>query len=70
MKTKQLKRKMNRTAILSFYNARKREGDLARLSDITGYSVSHISNVTVGRRSVSNDLAEAMYSVSRRRVNA
>jgi hypothetical protein len=70
MKTTQLKRRMNRTAILSFYNARKRKGDLTRLSEITGYSVSHISNVTAGRRSVNTDLADAMYYVSRRRVNA
>jgi hypothetical protein len=68
MKTKQLKRKMNRTAVLSFYNARKRSGDVTRLSEMTGFSSSHISNVTAGRRSVNIELADAMYSISRRRV--
>jgi hypothetical protein len=67
-KSKQLKRKMNRTAVLSFYNARKRNGDVTRLSEMTGLSTSHISNVTSGRRSVNIELADAMYSISRRRV--
>ena len=70
MKTKSLKKRMNRTAILSFYNARKREGDVTRLSKMTELSMSHISNVLAGRRSVNSELADAMYSVSRRRVNA
>ena len=65
---KQLKRKMNRTAVLSFYNARKRNGDATRLSEMTGLSTSHISNVTAGRRSINIELADAMYSISRRRV--
>ncbi len=69
-KAKSLKRRMNKTAILSFYNARKRNGDNSRLSEMTGYSPSHVSNVTAGRRSVNADLAEAMYSISRRRVIA
>jgi hypothetical protein len=58
---------MNRTAKLSFYNSRKRSGDLTRLSDETGYSVSHLSNVTSGRRRVNNTIANAMYMVARRR---
>jgi hypothetical protein len=36
---------------------------------MTGLSESHISNVTSGRRSINNELADAMYSISRRRVN-
>ena len=59
---------MNRTAKLAFYNARKRNGDATRLSEMTGLSASHISNVTSGRRSVNIELADAMYSISRRRV--
>jgi len=68
MKTKSLKKRMNRTAVLSFYNARKRNGDATRLSEMTGLSTSHISNVTSGRRSVNIELADAMYSISRRRI--
>ena len=45
---KQLKRKMNRTAIRPYYRARQRQGDYTRLSEMTGYSVSHISNVVNG----------------------
>ena len=65
---KSLKRRMNRTAILSFYNARAFNGDVDRLAEATGYSKSHISNVIAGRRSVSTTLADAMYSISRRRT--
>lgn len=63
-----LKRRMNRTAILSFYNHRSRRGDVTRIADETGYSVSHISNVKAGRRRINNEIANAMYYVSRRRV--
>lgn len=63
-----LKRKMNRTACLAFYNARLFHGDVDRLAETTGYSTGHISNVIAGRRKVSNALADAMYSISRRRT--
>jgi len=65
---KSLKRRMNRTAILSFYKHRELRGDNARLSYETGYSESHISNVKAGRRSIPMGLANAMYYISRRRV--
>jgi transcriptional regulator with XRE-family HTH domain len=61
-------RKLNRTAKLAFYNARQRKGDTTRLAEMTGYSVSHISNIINGRRSVNQDVANAMYSMSRRRM--
>jgi hypothetical protein len=67
-KMKSLKRRMNRTAILSFYNKRTRRGDVQRLAEETGYSESHISNVKAGRRRITNDIANAMYYISRRRV--
>jgi hypothetical protein len=61
-------RKLNRTAKLAFYNARQRQGDTARLAETTGYSTSHVSNIINGRRSVNQDVANAMYSMSRRRM--
>jgi hypothetical protein len=67
-KTMSLKKRMNRTAILSFYKKRELRGDNARLSEETGYSESHISNVKAGRRRITNELANAMYYISRRRV--
>jgi hypothetical protein len=67
-KTVSLKKRMNRTAILSFYKKRELRGDNARLSEETGYSESHISNVKAGRRRITNELANAMYYISRRRV--
>lgn len=67
-KTKSLKRRMNRTAILNFYKCRTLKGDNSRLADATGYSESHISNVKAGRRRVPTELANAMYYISRRRV--
>lgn len=67
-KTTSLKRRMNRTAILSFYKCRQLAGDNTRLSEATGYSESHISNVKAGRRRINNTIADAMYYISRRRV--
>jgi len=61
-------RKLNRTTKLAFYNARQRKGDTTRLAETTGYSVSHVSNIINGRRSVNQDVANAMYNMSRRRL--
>ena len=61
-------RKLYRTAKLAFYNARQRQGDTARLAEITGYSTSHVSNIINGNRSVNQDVANAMYNMSRRRM--
>ena len=61
-------RKLNRTAKLAFYCARQSKGDTTRLAEMTGYSVSHVSNIINGRRSVNQDVANAMYSMSRRRM--
>jgi hypothetical protein len=59
---------LNRTAKLSFFTHRQRTGDLTRLSEETGYSVSHLSNITSLRRKVTNEIANAMYMLTRRRV--
>lgn len=67
-KTKSLKRRMNRTAILSFYTKRSLRGDNQRLAEETGYSESHISNVKNGNRRINDTIANAMYYISRRRV--
>jgi predicted chitinase len=59
---------LNRTAKLSFFTHRQKQGDLTRLSEETNYSVSHLSNITNGRRRVTNEIANAMYMLTRRRV--
>ena len=59
---------MNRTAKLAFFKARKRTGDTTRLAEETGYSVSHVSNMTSGTRKVNNTVANAMYMLTRRRT--
>ncbi len=59
---------LNRTAKLSFFTHRQRIGDLTRLSEETGYSVSHLSNITSLRRKVTNEIANAMYMLTRRRT--
>ena len=59
---------LNRTAKLSFFTHRQRTGDLTRLSEETGYSVSHLSNITAFRRRVNNTIANAMYNLTRRRI--
>ena len=59
---------LNRTAKLSFFTHRQRVGDLTRLSEETGYSVSHLSNITALRRRVNNTIANAMYNLTSRRI--
>ncbi len=59
---------LNRTAKLSFFTHRQRTGDLTRLSEETGYSVSHLSNITAFRRRVNDTIANAMYNLTRRRA--
>jgi hypothetical protein len=59
---------LNRTAKLSFFTHRQKTGDLTRLAEETGYSVSHLSNITSLRRKVTNEIANAMYMLTRRRA--
>jgi hypothetical protein len=59
---------LNRTAKLSFFTHRQKTGDLTKLSEETGYSVSHLSNITSLRRKVTNKIANAMYMLTRRRA--
>ena len=59
--------KLNSTAKLAFYNARKRDGDVKRLAETTGYSVSHITNIMNGTRNINDEVASAMYKISARR---
>jgi hypothetical protein len=59
--------KLNRTAKLAFFSARKRKGDIERIVDNTGYSAAHVNNVVAGRRNVSQEMANEMYKISRRR---
>lgn len=59
---------LNRTAKLSFFNNRRRSGDVTRIADETGYSVSHISNMINGTRRVTDEVANTMYMVARRRT--
>jgi hypothetical protein len=63
-----MNRKLNRTAKLSFFTARKRQGDVTRIAENTGYSLSHVVNVMNGNRTVSQTMANEMYNISRRRV--
>jgi DNA-binding transcriptional regulator YdaS (Cro superfamily) len=58
---------LNRTAKLSFFTHRQRTGDVTRIADETGYSVSHVSNMINGVRKVTDVAANAMYMITRRR---
>jgi hypothetical protein len=60
--------KLNRTAKLAFYMARERKGDTTRLAETTGFTTRFINYVKAGERTVNDILANAMYSISRRRV--
>lgn len=59
---------LNRTAKLSFFTHRRRQGDVNRIADETGYSTSHITNMLSGARKVNNTVANAMYNLTSRRV--
>lgn len=61
-------KRLNKTAKMAFYTARKRQGDTTRIAEQSGYSVSHVSNIMAGRRLVNQDVANVMYNISRRRV--
>lgn len=61
-------KRLNKTAKMAFYTARKRQGDTTRIAEQSGYSVSYVSNIMAGRRSVNQDVANVMYNISRRRV--
>jgi len=58
---------LNRTAKLSFFTHRQRTGDVTRIAEETGYSVSHVSNMINGVRKVTDVAANAMYNLTRRR---
>ncbi len=59
---------LNRTAKLSFFTHRQRNGDVARLSEETGYTTRMIYYVLRGERRVNNTIANAMYNLTRRRM--
>ena len=61
-------KRLNKTAKMAFYTARKRQGDTTRIAEQSGYSVSHVSNIMAGRRLVNQDVVNVMYNISRRRV--
>jgi hypothetical protein len=60
--------RLNKTAKLAFYTARNRQGDTSRLAETTGFTTRFVNYVLAGERSVNDTLANAMYSISRRRV--
>jgi hypothetical protein len=63
-----MKKKLDKQAKLMFYNSRRREGDLERISDQTYYSKSHISNMLNGRRTLTEEVANVIYRISRNRT--
>lgn len=63
-----MKRNLNRTAKLSFFTARKKQGDATRIAENTGYSYSHIVNIMNGNRVIPQSVADEMYNISRGRT--
>lgn len=59
---------LNRTAKLSFFKNRQRNGDVQRLADETGYSERMVYYVLNGERRVNQTIANAMYNLTRRRM--
>jgi hypothetical protein len=60
--------KLNPTAVLAFYTARKRKGDANVLYASTTYSRSHILNVLAGRRTIKKDMAKELFNLSKSRT--
>ena len=63
-------RKLNKTAKQAFFTARRRNGDVTRIAEMSNQSVSHVSNIMSGRRSVNQEVANAMYMLTRRRTKS
>ena len=59
---------LNRTAKLSFFTHRQRNGDVARLAEETGYTTRMIYYVLRGERRVNDTIANSMYNLTRRRM--
>jgi len=58
---------LNRTAKLSFFTHRQKQGDVQRLADETGYSTRMIYYILSGERKVNDTIANAIYNLTRRR---
>ena len=52
---------------LVVFNARKRRGDVERISEITGFSSSYVSKVVNGLRN-NEAIAYTAYTISKRRL--
>lgn len=63
-----MSKRLNKTAKLAFYTARKRSGDTNKLAEISNLSTRMVNYVLNGERSVNQDLANEMYNMSRRRM--
>ena len=61
------KTKLNKTATLAYYTARKQQGDVETISRLTNYSPSHITNILSGRRSISQNVANVLFTLSKSR---
>jgi hypothetical protein len=59
--------RMDKTAKLNFYKARRRSGDTQRLAEATGYTTRFVNYVLRGERNVNDTLANKMYRISYRR---
>ena len=59
---------LNRTAKLSYFKARKRSGDVTRISSETGYTERMVYYILAGERKINQIVANAMYNLTRRRL--
>ena len=59
---------LNHTAKLAFFKARQRKGDVARVAEESGYTTRMVYYTLSGERRVNDDIANVMYSLTRRRT--
>ena len=59
--------KMSNSQKMAYFTSRRQQGDLKIISENTGYSLSHISNVLAGRKTANKEIANGMYNISQGR---
>jgi len=60
---------LNRTAKLSFFKNRQRDGDVTKIANTSSYSERMIYYILAGERKVNQIVANTMYNLTRRRMH-
>ena len=61
-------RRMDRYEMRNFWEARRRDGDISRVAERTGFSRSHVGNMVNDRRRLDENVARELRRISRNRT--